>query len=322
MASNCRSPPGGLDGLGTSFVVGHGRVTGGDASRYAKDNQLNYVHFVHTWAEHLDPVKDGSAATSARLQLAEERTEQEYEFASQAVLSLGVGPYLGRMIATEIRGYPDASGTFVPGFEARKRERNMEGVGIRVLLVGRLNDKEVKGVDIAAAAVGHFARSMPGKRVDFVLRGAEVSADARAEIEGLVNAANVSVLLRPYVSQVSRLEDEMLSATVVLMPSRTEGFGLMAQEALVLGVPCLVSDQSGLGMFLKVEDVPLSNLIVLPVTGSVEVDGPVWGDAIYKFVNSEEVLVPAIKLRIEALGKRFSWSTAVAGFVKQLTPHA
>ena len=57
------------------------------------------------------------------------------------------------------------------------------------------------------------------------------------------------------------------------MPSRTEGFGLAALEALSAGLPILVSDNSGLGKALA--EIPFGMSVV------VDSDEPVeWGKAI------------------------------------------
>ena len=40
-------------------------------------------------------------------------------------------------------------------------------------------------------------------------------------------------------------------STCVLMPSRSEGFGLVGLEAIAFGVPVLVSAESGLGRVLR-----------------------------------------------------------------------
>ncbi len=47
------------------------------------------------------------------------------------------------------------------------------------------------------------------------------------------------------------LDEDLLSASVLLMSSRAEGFGLVAIKALAIGLPVFVSSRSGVGEFLK-----------------------------------------------------------------------
>ena len=44
-----------------------------------------------------------------------------------------------------------------------------------------------------------------------------------------------------------KLAEQFYEADLVIMPSRTEGFGLAALEALSAGLPVLVNGNSGLG---------------------------------------------------------------------------
>ena len=53
------------------------------------------------------------------------------------------------------------------------------------------------------------------------------------------------------IESCEKLGDLFLEADLAIMPSRTEGFGLTALEALFAGLPILVSDNSGFGQALQ-----------------------------------------------------------------------
>jgi len=66
----------------------------------------------------------------------------------------------------------------------------------------------------------------------------------------------------------------------VLMPSRTEGFGLVGLEAILAGTPVLVSEQSGLGELLReVLTREAAARHIVRVTGDVKVDAEAWSRA-------------------------------------------
>jgi glycosyltransferase involved in cell wall biosynthesis len=70
----------------------------------------------------------------------------------------------------------------------------------------------------------------------------------------------------------------LLRASLVLMPSRAESFGLVGAEAVAAGTPVLVSDRSGLGALLtEVLPQDAATRIVLPVGSRGGEDITRWG---------------------------------------------
>ena len=67
---------------------------------------------------------------------------------------------------------------------------------------------------------------------------------------------------------------------LVLMPSRTEGFGLTGLEALSAGLPVLVSKNSGFGKALR--KVPFGSACVIDSE-----DPLVWAEAIKEVWNED-----------------------------------
>jgi glycosyltransferase involved in cell wall biosynthesis len=110
-----------------------------------------------------------------------------------------------------------------------------------VLYVGRL-DVSQKGLDVLLDAWARVARLGLGTRLVIAGRGPdEQSLKARANSLGL----GASVEFVGEVSDVMR--DRLLEGAVCqIMPSRFEGFGIAAVEALAAGVPLIVSDDPAL----------------------------------------------------------------------------
>jgi glycogen synthase len=110
-----------------------------------------------------------------------------------------------------------------------------------ILFFGRL-DVFQKGLDTLIAAFALLRESHP----DVVLKVAGRGKDA-AGVDRLAHAAGVAdgvELLGP-VTDARRLE-LLAGATLMLMPSRFEGFGMVAAEAMAAGVPLVSSDAGSL----------------------------------------------------------------------------
>ncbi len=101
--------------------------------------------------------------------------------------------------------------------------------------------------------------------------------------------------------------EELLSryreAAVVAVPSRYEGFGYAAAQALCAGVPCIVSDQSSL------PEVAGNDA---PVAGCADLDAWV---ALLRAALSGEADARAATVRASATA-RFSWDAAIAQMQK------
>ena len=104
------------------------------------------------------------------------------------------------------------------------------------------------------------------------------------------------------------------------MPSRKEGFGLVAAEAVAAGVPVLVSDRSGFGeLVIEVLGAAEAGNHVVPTTGNIAKDETVWAKAI-EFVLRDRTaaFARAAKLRA-ALSKQLSWEAAADAVLSGVT---
>lgn len=138
-------------------------------------------------------------------------------------------PGTGRRRARARLGLPD--GAFVPMF------------------AGRL--QPLKGPDVIIGAVGEALRRDPGLRgrllVPVVGGLSGTGTAAPGALEELCHRAGVRDVVRfvPAVSQ-EELADWYRAADVLVVPSRTESFGLVALEAQACGTPVLAAGVGGL----------------------------------------------------------------------------
>lgn len=116
-----------------------------------------------------------------------------------------------------------------------------------ILALGRTADIALKGLDLAAGAVAaHPVRTGRPAPV-LVVRGAPAALceQVRNALVGTSGLARGRVDVRPYVADPTAVRRDLLRSALRVMPSRSEGFGLVACEAVAVGTPVLVSAQSG-----------------------------------------------------------------------------
>jgi glycosyltransferase involved in cell wall biosynthesis len=110
-----------------------------------------------------------------------------------------------------------------------------------VLYVGRMDARQ-KGLDVLIDAFASVVRENPGARLRLVGRGPDTDAlHARAAALGIAGAVD-------FLGPVSDAERDalMAGAAMQVLPSRFEGFGIAAAEALAAGVPLIVSSTPAL----------------------------------------------------------------------------
>ena len=99
------------------------------------------------------------------------------------------------------------------------------------------------------------------------------------------------------------------------MPSRAEGFGLVGLEAISLGIPILITSESGLAELLE-EIVPeLCKDWIVPVRDDLAQDGLEWSQRLEIIVaNRDAAFERAWKIRSE-LASRLSWTQSAKGLL-------
>lgn len=150
------------------------------------------------------------------------------------------------------------------------------------------------------------------KNLDAVVRALPALSDARIVAVGPATpyrddcrelAATLGVLdrveFRGYVTRAELL-DLYATCGVVAVPSRYEGFGYAAAQALCAGTPCVVSDRASL------PEIVGSDAPVIPVD-----DLPAWVDALGAALRGE-LNGSAANIRERAIA-RFSWPASARG---------
>jgi D-inositol-3-phosphate glycosyltransferase len=138
-------------------------------------------------------------------------------------------------------------GVFRPGDRlAARAELGLPREGRLVLFVGRI--QPLKGIDVALAAFALVAPGLPDCRL--LVIGGPSGPQGKEEMAFLRAGAAAAgleerVLLRDPLPHLS-LAGAYQAADVVMVPSRSESFGLVAAEAQACGVPVVAAAVGGL----------------------------------------------------------------------------
>ena len=230
-------PPKDLD---IDVVVGHGQKLGVPAQIIAEQRNCKRVHVVHTASEELAMFKEGETA----IQKGGEKRRTEVDLCEEADIVVAIGPKLKEDISAKLRYKKDKCVIDItPGiFQefAKMEQASEDGERFRILVFGRgdSEDFELKGYDIAAEAVASL------KDESFLLLFVGAPKGKEEEVKKELLKCKIS---RGFIESREEVKKLFCEVDLAIMPSRTEGFGLTALEALSAGLPILVSNNSGFG---------------------------------------------------------------------------
>ena len=296
--------------LQIDIVVGHGVKLGKQAQVFKNSRKCKWVQMVHTDPEELWMFKSNSNLTSK----GEKRDKTEVELCELADHVVGIGPKLSEAFRSYLRGCQkdDHVLNFTPGvfeeFEAVKQvpsERQQRSV----LVFGRgdVEDFELKGFDIAGRAIA----ALRDTRLLFV--GAPEGK--HEEITQRLNRFGVPLnrlRVRGFVQDRESLKRLFQEVDLVVMSSRTEGFGLTGLEALSAGLPVLVSHNSGFGEALS--SVPFGSSFVVNSEDPAD-----WSAAIQKLWEKDrKIRVEEVKTLRDLYGRKYNWAEQIKGLVNKM----
>ena len=301
------------DDLEIDVVIGHGVKLGQQAQKIRKSHKCMWVQVVHTAPDELGMYKGYSnAVTQSGV-----KNQREVSLCKIADLVMAVGPKLKGFYSDHLP--PEKKKDVVEFTPGIMRELNgvelspYENHEFQVLMFGRGDDEdfELKGYDIAAGAFAShelkndsyhltFVGAAPGKEDEF----------ANKILKYGMSKNQLSV--EEYIKDRDRLKELLLRMDLVIMPSRTEGFGLTALEALSAGLPVLAGRNSGFSEALK--KVDFGELCV------VKSDEPEdWSKAIKKVRQKERKkrLDEMQQLR-KSYGQKYNWAEQCEILVKEM----
>ena len=295
--------------LQIDIVIGHGVKLGKQAQIIRKYHKCKWIQVVHTDPEKLGMFKCYENPISKGVQ----KHNVEVELCQRADLVVGVGPKLTESFRKYLRWCKKDQDVFeftpsvfadFASVEQALDERNPRSV----LVFGRGDDEdfELKGFDIAARSVA----ALPDTNLVFVgaVDGKEEEIAKRLLDSGIPKER---LTVRGFKDREA-LKREFCEADLVLMPSRTEGFGLTGLEALSAGLPVIVSRNSGFGEALG--NVPFGSSFVIDSKDPI-----VWTAAIKGIWNKDRrTRLAESKVLRDAYGKRYSWSEQCENLIEKM----
>ena len=301
------SPP---EDLQIDIVVGHG-VKLGKQAQFIKDmKKCKWIQVVHTDPEECGMFKSYSYPISKD----KDKHKTEVELCEMADHVVGIGPKLSEAFRSYLRGCQkdDYVLDFTPGvfeeFETVKQvpsERKPRSV--LVFGLGDVESFKLKGFDIAGRAIA----ALKDTRLVFV--GAPEGK--HEEITQRLNRCGVPLnrlRVRGFVKDRESLKRLFQEVDLVVMSSRTEGFGLTGLEALSAGLPMLVSHNSGFGEALS--SVPFGSSFVVNSEDPAD-----WSAAIQKLWEKDrKIRVEEVKTLRDLYGRKYNWAEQIKGLVNKM----
>lgn len=293
------------------FVIGHGLKLGRQVQFLKQHYDCKWLQVVHTAPEDLGMFKTYADAISK----GEEKHEAEIKLCELADQVMAVGPKLADEYSRCLRYCQKAVFVLTPGLLISEfltvKQANKESPTFHVFVFGRGDNEDfkLKGYDLAAKAVSKLCK----KSFRLIFVGAPHGKQEKvAKKLCKYGIARKQLKVRSFKESRKKLARQFYEVDLVIMPSRTEGFGLAALEALSVGLPILVSGNSGFGDALQ--KVPHGSNYVVNSE-----DPKDWAEAIANVRKKKrDVWLQEIKDLRTRYGEKNSWEKQCGDLLKEM----
>ena len=295
------------EGHAMDCVLGHGVVLGRQIQLIKKNpsyNDCKWIQVVHTAPEEIGMYKSISEG--------QQKQQTEIELCQMADQVITIGPKLTDAYKHQLRKQDafNLTPSIFTGFSDVQQASN-ERRTFCVLLVesGDSEDFHVKGYEIAAKAIADLKDKSYQLKFASKQRGKEDELADKLLQCGI--GRNQLIICSLDEGRVT-LAKLFSVVDIAILPSKTEGFGLSALQALSAGLPVLVSGNSGIAEALK----EVSNGSECIVDSEEPAD---WARAIKAVRNKKRSvrLAEAESLRENYL-QQFSWEKPCDSLVEKM----
>ena len=247
----------------------------------------------------------------------EQRHKMEVELCDMADQIVAIGPKL----TDAYKGYlrhskkeqnvinltPSIFSEFLKVVQATEERRTFS-----VLVIGSSDSCEdfiLKGFDLAAQAVAELKDKSYKLKFVGAPRGKEDEIADKLLQHGI---DRYQLIVHSFSDSREVLANLFCEVDLAIMPSKTEGFGVSALEALSAGLPVLVSGNSGLGEALK--EVPQGSQFVVDSEDPKE-----WAKKIKVVQQTKrEVRLSESRLLRENYQEKYSWEKPIRHLVERM----
>ena len=290
------------DGHVIDCVVGHGVSLGRQVQVIRKCHHCKWIQVVHTVSEELGMYKSISQG--------EQLQKTEVKLCEMADQIVAIGPKLADAYKRYLRCSkkeqnvfdltPSIFSEFLNVEQATEERRTFS-----VLVIGSGNsceDFSLKGFDLAAQAVAELNDK------SYILKFVGAPSEKEEEIADKLLQHGIDrnqLIVRSLSDRREVLANLFCEVDLAIMPSKTEGFGVSALEALSASLPVLVTGNSGLGEALK--EVPLGSQCVVNSE-----DPEDWAKKIKEVRQKKrEVRLSESRLLRENYQEKYSWEKPI-----------
>ena len=232
-------------------VIGHGVHLGRPIASMKRNPSYSHCKWIQV--VHSAPEEDGMYKNISE---GEQMQETEIQLCKMADQVITIGPKLAEAYKCYLCSVKQEEKVFdlTPSIFSEflaVEQAAIERKIFRILVIGSgdsCEDFNVKGYDIAAKAIAELKDE--SYKLKFVC-AAEGKGDIIAENLLHHGITRNQLIVCSFGDNREVLANLFCEVDLAIMPSRTEGFGTTALEALSAGLPVLVSGNSGLGEALK-----------------------------------------------------------------------
>ena len=298
------------DGHVMDCVVGHGVSLGKQVQFIKKKHHhCKWIQVVHSAPEELGMYK--SIPQGGQLQKA------ELELCKMADQIIAIGPKLADAYKHYLRGSKKDQNVFdlTPSIFSEflnVEQATKEGSTFSVLVIGSGDSCEdfiLKGFDVAAQAVAELKDKSYKLKFVGAPRGKEDEIADKLLQHGI---DRYQLIVHSFSDSREILANLFCEVDLAIMPSKTEGFGVSALEALSASLPVLVTGNSGLGEALK--EVPLGSQCVVDSE-----DPKDWAKKIKEVRQKKrEVRLSESRLLRENYQEKYSWEKPIRCLVERM----
>ena len=283
-------------------VIGHGVQLGKRAQFIKRYHGCKWIQVVHTDPEEVGMFKTNADAVSK----GEEKHKLEVKLCELSDQVVAVGPKLAEAFSGYLHPFQKdhnvlklTPGIFSEFADVKQASEERRTFSVLLLGNGDSEDLQLKGYDIAAQAIAEL-KDMPQP---YKLKVVGVESGREQQVAEMLLQQGISrdqLVVRGFKER-EQLAEQFCEVDLAIMPSRSEGFGLPALEALSAGLPVLVSGNSGLGEALK--NVPHGSNCVVDSENPKE-----WAKAI-RSVHQKRRNVRLVEMKFirEEYGKVYNW---------------
>jgi glycosyltransferase involved in cell wall biosynthesis len=306
------------------IIIGHDRITGESMLDQKRSffESAKTILFIHTAPEEIELLKDSHEGIEL-MKRAEQRRQLQKDIALKSDLVAAVGPHLYTEIYMQLGATEGARK--VIRFDPGLMSSDPVATDIKLptplcQIFGRMEDDALKGVDIAIKVMDKvYSKATTPVKPVLIIRGlVEGTGDSFMRKKNQLSTSGLPIRYRVYDPSIETLTDDLRASSLILMPSRAEGFGLTGLEAISAGCPALLSDRSGLAELILEFAPEEAHHWIVSVAGDETTFLGKWETQVEFILSDRKAARERLKTLRDKLSEKISWTASVKAMMDAL----